>query len=112
MKIINIIIGLLTLFNGWSIFRDPIWCSWYRERCADFTGFNREVGVFLMLLGVGILYLSYKYRNRKEQTYICPVCLKPFEVINGKKHICKKCQVELEPMKGFYVRHPELKDKD
>nr|WP_321260332.1 hypothetical protein [uncultured Pseudodesulfovibrio sp.] len=43
--------------------------------------------------------------------HICPKCETAVDFRNVGNHTCPKCQTELEPLEGFYERHPELKDK-
>ncbi|SDK48799.1 hypothetical protein SAMN05660337_0611 [Maridesulfovibrio ferrireducens] len=43
--------------------------------------------------------------------HICPNCEQVF--LKGEKpnnNLCSKCKVQIEPLEGFYKRHPELKD--
>ncbi|WP_320173585.1 hypothetical protein [Maridesulfovibrio sp.] len=72
-----------------------------------------EVGVGLCIILGGLLYeFPEKYH---EQGTICPKCQTPFGVEYGrapKRGKCPDCNVELEPIDGFYDRHPELKNKE
>ncbi|WP_291329997.1 hypothetical protein [Desulfovibrio sp. UCD-KL4C] len=56
-----------------------------------------------------------------QEATICPKCQTPFGVGLGlglgvKKDsnhkFCPRCKVKLEPLNGFYKRHPELKEAE
>ena len=62
----------------------------------------------LLCLGVYFLWSAF-FETTKEYVIpntICPRCQKPFrpEIVK-----CPGCKLKLEPLEGFYERHPELK---
>jgi len=68
-----------------------------------------------ILIGFSIiaaLYLVHSSRTPKNNiaTYICTKCRQSIHYTQAKEK-CPTCGVELEPLDGFYNRHPELKDK-
>lgn len=70
-------------------------------------------GVGLFLIFFGLLYRFPKKYH--EQGTICPKCQTPFGIGQDrapKSGKCPDCNVEIEPLDGFYDRHPELKDKE
>jgi hypothetical protein len=45
------------------------------------------------------------------EDHICPECERVFlKGENPDKSMCPDCKFVLEPLEGFYARHPELKD--
>ncbi|WP_320172309.1 hypothetical protein [Maridesulfovibrio sp.] len=66
------------------------------------------LGIFFVFFG-----LLHKFPKKyHEEGLICPKCLTPYGLGRAPKSgKCKNCDVELEPIDGFYDRHPELRDK-
>lgn len=52
----------------------------------------------------------YKRFDRKETHVICPQCESVFSKWEFKDGRCPHDKAELEPMNGYYERHPERKD--
>ncbi|NDV24971.1 hypothetical protein [Desulfovibrio sp. JC022] len=47
----------------------------------------------------------------KEEEMICPKCQKVYMAGQAPANAsCESCGITLEPLEGFYDRHPELKD--
>ena len=70
--------------------------------------------------GFGFLLMLYSFFckqlinpkewNMYEET-ICPTCTRVYEKGRGRSGgKCQDCDVYLEPLKGFYDRHPKLRD--
>jgi len=75
--------------------------------------YPRIFGSVLVVLGlIGFSYLTYRSRKKENNiaTYICPKCRQSIHYTQAKGK-CPTCDVELEPLEGFYDRHPELKGK-
>ncbi|GEM_PF-2284327 len=89
---------------------------------ADVYSWGMLVSLSARWLGAGfglcVIFGGLLYKLPKkdpEQGTICPKCQTPFGVEHGrapKNNKCPDCNVELEPIDGFYERHPELKDKE
>lgn len=101
LGLLLIAVSLLGIISGKAYFRGmpiPIWVE------------------YIALIG-GLLFLFLAWflrRNQKERvliTLICPQCETLAECDEGEVRQCPQCHVELEPLKGFYDRHPELKDE-
>ena len=106
------LLGVCLTYTGYKLLDNPIWCSYFRDYCADFTGVNFPFGVFLILLGLfSILYCIFGRRYDGDDLLMCIQCNEPHERKNTQNHKCPVCSRELEPLKGFYDRHPELKEK-
>ncbi len=77
---------------------------------VDMPGRWMGVGFGLFFIFLGLLYKFPKKYH--EEGLICPKCLTPYGLGRAPKSgKCKDCDVELEPIDGFYDRHPELRDK-
>ncbi len=64
---------------------------------------------------VSIAYGLFKnnFKSDNSQGLICPVCEKSFSpgiFRTPKNKLCPNCKIKLEPIEGFYDRHPELKE--
>lgn len=63
-----------------------------------------------MIYGVALVFHAInKIRNRKKDTGRFLICIECGEVIGIWKvpdRICPKCGGGLEPLEGFYERHP------
>ncbi len=67
----------------------------------------------LFILGCDIFYNSSKERKMftKQEESICPMCEKVFMLGQAPRdQNCPKCLCPLEPLKGFYERHPKRKE--
>ncbi len=112
MKFIFGILGIVTALNGISIINDPIWCSGHYDYCADFTGYNVPFGVFLILVGLFVVFAAlFGKRYSGDDTLICILCKEPSQRKDTQSNQCPNCMGQLESLEGFYDRHPELKDK-
>jgi len=100
-----VLVGVITYFV-------PVSYSHKYSRYIDLTGFNKPYGIALALAGIFILWksrsISVKYVNM-----ICPKCEEAFKLGSSSGNRCPKCGAALEPLDGFYERHPECKaDED
>jgi hypothetical protein len=62
----------------------------------------------LLLVWYGIWGHRLRY-NKKAGSRIIPTCQKL--VMDNKQVKCSDCNALLEPLDGFYERHPEFKEK-
>jgi|GEM_PF-1899905 len=112
-KAIHILLGFSLVLLGYKIIQNPIVCrSFYDNICADFTGYNIPFGVFMMIIGCAIMFhMLFGKRYTGNDILMCHQCNQPIERKQTKGNKCPTCDVELEPLDGFYDRHPELKGK-
>lgn len=111
MRFVYGLMGIALLSTGLDVIDNPIWCSAKYQYCADFTGYNAPFGALLVLLGLFILLATlFGKRYTGNDILMCHVCNEPFERKKTANHKCPKCSEELEPLEGFYDRHPELED--
>jgi hypothetical protein len=69
------------------------------------------ISLFIFFFIGRFIWESMKSKKNKKNTYICTKCGQPFELAsNNKEAICKFCCGPAEISKGFYERHPELRD--
>jgi len=67
----------------------------------------------MLLVGLFMLYGSLRKGQRDhEEVFICPTCETALPFAEVQDEICPTCKVKMEPLDGFYDRHPELKDTD
>ncbi len=89
---------------------DPTWTSKYGIE-FDVSDYNIPWAIVLVTTGIYSLWLAWTNRPKAMTMHICPKCETAVDFRNVGNHTCPKCQTELEPLEGFYERHPELKDK-
>ena len=113
--IASVAYGLLVLISGGERFYlgnvSATWGDYFLLASAVFFllggGFifsyfrNRPDGETLKLMDI------FKFTN---DVVMCPKCGEPYNIPNVKNGMCPTCSVELEPVKGFYDRHPKFKD--
>ncbi len=52
-----------------------------------------------------------KGRRDYKETFICPRCETALPYGEVAEEVCPECGAAMEPLKGFYDRHPERKEK-
>lgn len=66
----------------------------------------------LTIVSVSFILALFFFGFERENYYIiCPKCLKVYQRFDVYEKKCPKCLVGVEPLKGFYERHPGLKSK-
>lgn len=75
------------------------------------------VGLAHILIGIGFFIWGYRGRAKGESlleddgiVLMCPECGEAYYSVDVKNDMCPTCNVDLEPVEGFYNRHPEFKD--
>ena len=66
-------------------------------------------GVVLIIFGIISFGVGLFASRKKKAEYICYKCQKIVYHYDEEKKICDSCGGQLEPLKGFYDRHPEKK---
>lgn len=84
--------------------------TWKAGHEFYFDGTPRyAVSSLLLALGVGLLFVMVKYKSKKQNFYICTNCDFCSQVqAVSPAHVCPECQGAMEPLEGFYERHPEI----
>ena len=104
--------GGVNLLLGMEIMLTPRWCSAHWPFCWDWSGYNVPLGVGVFLVGLFMLAKGVRKGRKGKTELICPKCEKPYALEEMACHQCPTCGVPLEPLDGFYERHPELKEKN
>lgn len=103
-RIIYIVGGLIVILSGYITFKEE-W--WYLH------GFKvpRSLGVIFICFGAVLLVVGIFNKNMLTSDIImkCPTCLKVFRETETKDNICPNCGNELEPLRGYFERHPKVK---
>ena len=91
----------------WGISRSKVpdtisWSEFFAERLDNV--------LIIALIAFLIAYVFHGWLKGNSTYLICFKCQTPYDKNNINNNLCPSCNVELEPIKGFYERHPELKD--
>jgi PHP family Zn ribbon phosphoesterase len=62
----------------------------------------------MIILGIAEVLYAVMMKGDNRLT-ICATCRDVFETLKVPDRKCPKCGADLEPLKGFYDRHPELR---
>ena len=111
MDIFTMVAGVANLLLGALIWTHPVICHF--GSCVDVRETKFVVTPGLSIIGIFMIIASLRPSKRDYKAmYVCPKCesLKPFGEV--KDEVCPVCGVKMEPLKGFYERHPERKDKE
>lgn len=112
LRFFFLVLGIGAVSGGIGIYRDPLWCSAKYQICSDMSGYNVQVGTFLIIGGLAVIgSILLKRRYDGDDILMCPECMVPIAKKNTPSGKCQKCDAHMEPLEGFYERHPELKDK-
>ena len=95
---------------GVLIIIDPTFYSSYLHQYVDFRGIEWTFGGGLIILGIFFIRSYFKNKPDYTEVLMCPKCIKPFDTVTIGTRVCPKCETKLEKLKGFYERHPELKE--
>jgi len=85
---------------------------WHNDICWDQGEDNIPRGMAIIVASVVMIVAAFRRTQDDSQLFICPNCelVRPFVEVQTKT--CLTCGVKLEPLDGFYERHPELKNND
>jgi predicted amidophosphoribosyltransferase len=61
--------------------------------------------------GIGVLMIvgAFRGKKRSEPITVCPHCETALPLAEARDGMCPRCGTPMEPLEGFYARHPELK---
>jgi len=109
-KFINTIFGVLLVAWGVILIFDRGYFSEKYRHYIDFGPYHYVFGLILLVCG-GAILLSVVRRKKTsdEKVVICPSCGRSYNQQDVPRMECPTCQVELEDLKGFYDRHPDLR---
>ncbi|WP_136360628.1 hypothetical protein [Desulfatibacillum aliphaticivorans] len=112
------ILGFLLVTLGLSILvkSDSVFYSYKYGFNVDMNEYKWVFGLLLVALGIGFIWTSWGHDPSEEynetEAFICLQCRVPICRRDVPDLKCKDCGRDLEPVKGFYDRHPELKEDD
>ncbi len=110
-KIIIILTGVVTAIFGFSIIIGPRFYDRLYGHYWDFTEVKIPFGGGLIVVGIlfVVMALRKKANEFEDKFLVCPKCKTPFNQKDVPDGRCLKCEAEVEDLKAFYDRHPELK---
>lgn len=103
--------GGINLLLGYKIATTPYWCDAHWPFCWDWSAYNVPLGAIVAIIGVFMFIIAFRKGQMRRPVLMCPKCEKPYS-LSLKTRICPTCSSDLEPLDGFYERHPELKDNN
>lgn len=65
-KIGPILLGIVLIFLGIGIIRDPVFYSYKFGRNFDFTGYNIPFGIFVLVVGILFIWATLRKRNKNK----------------------------------------------
>ena len=103
------VVGLFWIWFAFRITSDPTMPGlWSVE--IDLRPFQIPMSIVSLGIGGYSLWLSVSQKRQKEDGYwICPKCEKIGSRSELMRDKCPGCHHTMEPLMGFYERHPELK---
>ncbi len=104
--------GLILIFMGICTFYTQGYYSYTYDRFIDFDSYNKPYGIALAVAGALFIWksLTKKYKPDLTIILICPKCDEAFQLKESSAKRCPNCDTDLEPLKGYYERHPERKE--
>ena len=108
------IAGIVFIVLGIGLIKYPVFYDSRHQVYQDFTGIEWIIGGAFITVGIYSIFLviknKYKGTHIENKQLICPKCEEVVELTNSGESYCPHCGKKLEKLKGFYERHPELKD--
>jgi uncharacterized C2H2 Zn-finger protein len=102
-----LLVGLMSIAGGYNCWKFN--CYYHRE--IPIPHFS---GIIFIAYGVALVVLGAKRILIKTKDYdeymICPACQHITKTCQTTDNKCPKCGENIEALKGFYERHPELKE--
>lgn len=111
-RILSVFTGVLLAFLGRTVLVKGGFYGYTYGRYFEFGRLRWLVGGLLMLSGLVLTWTGISPRSRYSRTsstMVCPKCERPYDARERQMMTCETCKVRLEPVEGFYDRHPELK---
>jgi len=106
-----VLFGVGVILFGLIVLDDPI-VTFTGGVEVDLRPFNVPLAIVAGGLGGWIVWVSLSRSGQLDNSnWICPECQKTSmrsKLVNDK---CPDCDILMEPLKGYYKRHPELVDK-
>lgn len=75
-----------------------------------FVPMPRYIGIVFMSAGLYCFVVAF-FIVKKKLKYICCKCEKVIICYGGENNLCDICGGQLEPISGFYSRHPDKRNR-
>ena len=106
-----LILAIALLVISFEIFlTGGVWNK-YHDFFTDFGEYKNIFGIVAVLIALFFFFYAIFGKWHNQQTFIFQKCEKTVNRTGDKEVYCPKCGTKMEPLKGFYDRHPELKEK-
>tara|TARA_B100000683_G_scaffold269232_1_gene305831 strand:+ start:1186 stop:1539 length:354 start_codon:yes stop_codon:yes gene_type:complete len=80
---------------------------------VDVGMFKYPMGLTSLLCGLIVIAIAVSRKAKHDHSnWICPKCEMAVMRSSLVEDKCPNCSVLMEPLKGFYKRHPELVDHE
>lgn len=104
--------GVVNTLFGLSVYSDSTFCYYFDTYCTEMEPFHKQAGIGICLIGLFMLIMTFRKGQRDyKEMFICPKCQTAHPLAEVPDETCPECQTKMEPLKGYYKRHPELKDE-
>lgn len=104
-----LILGCVLIALGVSVFQNPKLTSYGYD--IDLGNVRGPLAIAAIGAGIYSIWLAFTSK-RHDGYYMCIRCDETFTADEANNKQCPRCQHELEPLEGFYDRHPEMRDSD
>ena len=106
-RLVTIVVGSFLIWMGMHCIGEG--CAWHGVPMPGISGY------LMSAIGAGVIVCGVVIKSvvkRPDGYLICSECRSVFPVGDLSGTTCPKCAGHLEDLKGFYKRHPELRDDD
>ena len=102
--------GVASSLVATTMLMDIGYCT-FHGYCWSWGDHHWVMGIVSMLIGAAMIAGAF-WPNKHDQKamYICPKCEAVHSYAEVKDEVCPVCGAKMEPLKGFYKRHPERKE--
>ena len=108
IDILTLVGGGANLLFGLTTCLYPVNCHF--GYCIDVSDTKHLVGTGFSIVGILFIFAAFRGMKRDYKAmYICPKCEAVHPYAEVKDEVCPVCEAKMEPLKGFYKRHPERK---
>ncbi|MGE4299369.1 MAG: hypothetical protein AB7E47_15240 [Desulfovibrionaceae bacterium] len=109
-------LSIACLCFGLYLYGTDYWCvyPWGSDVwCVDIHEYSTILSILFIVIGALFGRLAFDKKAMPNITpLICPKCDATYMRGEfGQELACKQCGTRLELLKGFYDRHPELRDR-
>lgn len=92
---------------GYSVLTRGGWHSFKLNMFIQHGDSQIPVGILMISIGVILIFYSIFGKWKPPEIFTCPKCEKTVELNEKQEAYCTDCKVKMEPLKGFYEKHPD-----